>query len=66
MILSYLRRNLKAGDTLEGITKWWLELERIEISVDEVGCVLESLVQRGVIKMHKVKNGPTLYKINHE
>ena len=64
MIVNYLRKNPDAGDTLEGITKWWLELERIEISTDEIADVLESLVEKGVIRMRKVKNGANFYRIN--
>jgi len=66
IILNYLQRNPDAGDTLEGITKWWLELERIELSVDEVADVLESLIQKGCIRVHKSRCGTTFYKINSE
>ena len=64
MILSYLRENPEAGDTLEGITDWWLRSEMIEESVDEVADVLESLAQRGAIRKHKVEGGTTFYRIN--
>lgn len=66
MILNYLRRNPSAEDTLEGITRWWLQLERIELSVNEVTDVLESLIQKGLIRMYKTKGGATLYKINDD
>ncbi|MHC4203027.1 MAG: hypothetical protein ACYSTT_00130 [Planctomycetota bacterium] len=66
MILSYLRRNPDAGDTLEGIAKWWLEVARIESSVDEVADTLESLAQKGIIRLRKLRNGTTFYKINKE
>ena len=66
MILDYLRKNPEAGDTLEGITMWWLELERIETSVDEIAKVLEGLIQKGLIRMYKVEAGPNFYKINIE
>lgn len=66
MILDYLRKNPDAGDTLKGITQWWLELARIESSVDEVADALESLTQKGIIRMHKLKDGTTFYKINKE
>lgn len=63
MILNYLRKNPEAGDTLEGITRWWLEMQRIEFSVNEVEDVLESLVRKSVIRKYKVKDGTTFYKI---
>ena len=66
MILAYLRKHPDAGDTLEGITKWWLELQRIELSVNEVADVLESLIQKGCIRVHKGRCGTTFYKINSE
>lgn len=66
LILNYLRKNPKAGDTLEGITRWWLELERIEVSVDEVSHTLEYLVENGLIRMHKSEGGLTFYKINDQ
>ena len=63
-ILSYLRKHPDAGDTLEGICTWWLELERIELTVDEVEAVLKSLMKKGIIKKHKLSNGKNIYKIN--
>ena len=64
MILNYLRKNPEAGDTLEGIARWWLKLEMIEMSTEEVANALESLIQKRLIKMFKTKSGTTLYKIN--
>ena len=64
MIMDYIQKNPDAGDTLEGISKWWLEFERIELSVDEVTDVLENLIQKGMIRVKKTKNGNTFYKIN--
>lgn len=49
-ILDYLRKNPNAGDTLEGITKWWLEFERIDQSVDEIGEILDMMAQKGDIE----------------
>lgn len=63
MILNYLRKNPEAGDTLEGITRWWLEAEKIEISVDEVTYALEILLQKGQVQRHKSGGGNTFYKI---
>ena len=63
MILSYLRRYSNAEDTLEGITRWWLKLERIDASVDEVADALESLRQKGIIDVHTSKAGMILYRI---
>jgi hypothetical protein len=66
MILDYIRKNPDTGDTLEGIVKWWLELARIESSVDEVADALENLIQKGIIRIRKLKDGTAFYKINKE
>ena len=66
MILNYLRKNPDAGDSLEGITRWWLEMERIEISVKEVIDVLEGLIQKGEIRTYKTKSGLTFFKLKKE
>lgn len=63
MILNYLQKNPGAGDTVEGIVTWWLEQERIERVVDEVAKALESLVQRGAVRVHKTQYGTSIYKI---
>jgi Fe2+ or Zn2+ uptake regulation protein len=64
MILAYLRRNPGAGDTLEGIVRWWLGLERIESLAAEVVQVLGDLTEQGMIRTHYLANGTTLYTAN--
>ena len=68
LILGYLERKREEGqtpgDTLEGITKWWLELERIEISADQVAAACTDLLHKGLIKKHTTKDGQILYKSN--
>lgn len=66
MILDYLRRNPDAGDTLEGIVEWWMNVQRIEYSAKEVAETLENLVRKGLIRMYKVGEGAAFYKINHD
>jgi len=63
MILNYLRKNPEAGDTLEGITKWWIGLEKIELSVDEVAYALDNLMNKDLIRTHKIRGGVTFYKV---
>lgn len=64
LILNYLRKNPNAGDTVEGISRWWLEIERIDNTVDDVMKALESLIHEGSIKEHKSIGGVTFYKVN--
>lgn len=45
-IMNYLRKHPDAGDTLEGITKWWLQSECIEQSVEKVSSALQLLVKK--------------------
>lgn len=66
MILDYLRKNPDAGDTLEGITRWWLNMERIDFSVKEVAQALESLVQQGAIRIRESESGNIFYRIYKE
>jgi len=62
MILDYLKRNPGAGDTLEGIARWWLSQARIEVSVEQVRKALEELIDRGIIKTELLKDGSILFK----
>jgi hypothetical protein len=66
MILNYLRKHPDSGDTLEGITKWWLGLEKIDTSVDEVAAVMQSLIKKGKITMYVTRGGTTFYKGNND
>jgi len=65
-ILDYLLKNPGAGDTLEGISRWWIQSECIEQSVDEVASVLERLTEEGVVKKQEVRGGSPLYKVCKE
>ncbi|MBI5196054.1 MAG: hypothetical protein HZA10_07000 [Nitrospirae bacterium] len=61
-IADYLRRNPDAGDTLEGVARWWVQCECIEESVEKVAAVLEILVQKGAVKKQDAGDGRPLYK----
>ncbi len=54
MIQDYLYKNIEAGDTLEGISRWWLEAERVNRTVDAVSNALENLSKTGEITRQKV------------
>jgi len=62
-ILDYLRKNPDAGDSLEGISEWWLQSECIEQSVDKVAGVLEQLIKEGVIKKQRGEGGRPFYRV---
>lgn len=61
--MDYLKKNPDAGDTLEGIAKWWLESEKINKSVEEVAKAIDALIKKGLITRYKGKSGTSLYKI---
>lgn len=63
MILSYLRKHPDAGDTLEGLTRWWLEFEKVDHYVDDVLEALDLLVEGGLLKREK-HSDVFLYKLN--
>ncbi len=63
MILDYLYNNIEAGDTLEGISRWWLETERVNRTVDAVSNALENLSKMGIVSRMEIKGGSPIYKI---
>jgi len=62
MILSYLRKNPRAADTLEGIARWWLEKEKIDHSIDIVRDALEDLAKDGRVRKKILKDGTIVYQ----
>lgn len=60
-ILNHLMENPKAGDTLEGIAKWWIMLQQLNDSVDSVHKALERLTTNGLIVKREGPDGRTLY-----
>ncbi len=60
-ILSYLRRHSQAGDTLEGITRWWLLSERVSLSVTTIKEALEQLDTEGLILARDLGDGKLVY-----
>ncbi len=63
MILDYLKKYPSTGDTLEGISKWWLEYERVERSVDEISNALENLNNMGIVTRRDIEGCSPLYRI---
>lgn len=63
-IMEYLRKNPGAGDTLEGITNWWLQFQRIEQSVNDVLDSLEDLIKDGLVKREQIRGGEPYYKVS--
>lgn len=63
-ILRYLTRQPEAEDTLEGIARWWLQRERIERTVDEVGQSLQLLLSHDLIVEERGMGRNASYRMN--
>ncbi len=63
IILNYLSKNPDAGDTLEGISRWWLNREKIDVAVDEIAGVLEALIKEGLIEKQTMPGDNANYKV---
>lgn len=60
-ILEHLRQNPHAGDTLEGITRWWLLSQQVTQSVAAVKEALEQLKSDGLIVEREVGGSWPVY-----
>lgn len=65
-ILAYLRDHPLSGDTVEGVSKWWLMQQRINESVNAIQQVLSHLERAGLIYEHTMPGGRTLYFANSQ
>jgi Fe2+ or Zn2+ uptake regulation protein len=61
-ILQYLSRHPAAGDSVDGITNWWLKRQRFESSVEQVQKVLDWLEERGVVCRVELESGFRIYR----
>jgi len=62
-IMKYLQERPCACDTLEGISQFWMEFERVDQSVDAVKNALDTLVEKGtVMKLMRNRSTP-IYKL---
>lgn len=66
IIVDYIRKHPDASDTLVGITRWWLHLEKIESSVSDVSIALEDLIKEGVIERQLIGGDKPIYRISHK
>lgn len=57
----YLKNHPNAADTLPGIQRWWLLMQRYEQAVIQVQRALDYLETTGVVTKITVENGRTLY-----
>jgi hypothetical protein len=53
-ILDYLGKHPDAGDNTESVSKWWLGLQSLAETVDEVTQALEDLVDKELIRKEMI------------
>jgi hypothetical protein len=53
-ILDYLGKHPDAGDNTESVSKWWLGLQSLGETVDEVTMALEDLVEKELIRKEMI------------
>lgn len=63
LVLAYLHRHPAAADTLEGILRWWLPLQRFEAEREHVAAVLQALVRCGALRREVLPDGRELYAL---
>ncbi|MCP4657131.1 MAG: hypothetical protein GY856_17115 [bacterium] len=64
-ILTYLTDYPDAGDTLEGIVRWWMLDRAIKTESDNVRAALVELVARGFVLEQRREDSRAHYRINH-
>ncbi len=64
-ILDYIRKNPDAGENTESVSKWWLGLQSMGKTVDEVTMALEDLVDRELIRKEMItEDSIFFYKVS--
>ncbi|TFG80728.1 MAG: hypothetical protein E4H23_01465 [Chrysiogenales bacterium] len=66
MILAYLEQNPDAVDTAEGIARFWVQRQNVEITFVKVSRTLEKLVKKGRIKVFQSLDGTLYYKLKKD
>ena len=61
-ISEYLQKHTHAGDTLEGIAKWWVMSQQLEVSVTTVQEALAHLEATGDVVEKRGADGRTRYR----
>ena len=62
--MSYFLRHPAAADSLDGIARWRLMLQKIDQTVDETAEALRALVQEGLIEEIRSASGAPVFRLN--
>ena len=60
-IFNYLQQHTSAGDSLEGIARWWVLRQRLDESLRQVQAALEELKGRGLVVECRTPDRRKLY-----
>jgi hypothetical protein len=61
-IARYLERRAGGADTLEGITHWWIRMQRLAEAEEKVRRAVEHLCERGVLERRVLPGGRVVYR----
>jgi hypothetical protein len=62
-IIDYLEHRPDGEDTLEGITNWWIRMDKGVYAVDELKAALSILVEKGELDEMKARKDLVTYRI---
>jgi hypothetical protein len=62
-IIDYLENRPDGEDTLEGITNWWIRMNKGTHAVDELKATLNILVEKDELEEMKVRKDLVTYQI---
>lgn len=63
---AYLEQNEGAADTLDGIVRWWWQLQRYRVISQQVERALTLLEAQGVVGTRRLADGKILYFLSRE
>ena len=62
--MSYFLRHPAAADSLDGIARWRLMLQKIDQTVDETAEALRALVEEGLVEEIRSNSGAPVFRLN--
>ncbi|MEW6110080.1 MAG: hypothetical protein AB1632_13080 [Nitrospirota bacterium] len=62
-ILTYLASCPEGEDTIEGITNWWLKLNKGRHAQDEIKYALDLLLERGELEETRARKDIFIYRV---
>ena len=61
LIFDYLHQHPEAGDTLEGIARWWVLRQQLDETIQQVQGALRELKARGLVVECRTPDRRTFY-----